>query len=260
MYRPKYVLRGTIASLLSWFYNLPTSAHALYGARTQLGPIHIRHHVKPVCDYFPRPGGFMRSRRRDPDHVQEYRLTRTVRRKSIMRLANLVIVTLLASSAPTLAQTAPPSPPPEARNNAMAYVKAVTTGDLYEINSSQIALQRSQDADVRQFASRLIDDHKKTLAKTMEAAAKSGLKPSPPLLDDGFTASINELQTASAADFDRLYLGQQIPAHRAAFGLSSYYANAGDDPTLRRSAKKRSNPINRHLSAANKLSKRILGK
>jgi len=77
------------------------------------------------------------------------------------------------------------------------------------------------------------------------------------MLDTGFKASISELQNASPLDFDSLYLGQQIPAHRAAFGLSSYYANAGDDPTLRRSAKKRSGPINRHLSTANKLLKEV---
>ncbi|MDD1449865.1 DUF4142 domain-containing protein [Sphingomonas sp. H160509] len=120
----------------------------------------------------------------------------------------------------------------------MAYVKAVTTGDLYEINSSQIALKKSQNLKIRQFASRLIEDHTKTMAKTMEVAVKNGLNPPPPALDTGSAASISELQTASTTDFDRLYLGQQIPAHRAAFGLSSYYANAGDDPALRRSAKK----------------------
>jgi len=176
-----------------------------------------------------------------------------------MKSMNLIVLTLLASAAPVLAQTPPPSPPPEARNNAGEYVKAVITGDLYEINSSQIALQKSQNAKIRQFASKLIKDHTKTMAKTMEVAAENGLNPSPPVLDGKFTASINELQTASAADFDRLYLGQLIPAHRAAFGLSSYYANAGDDPKLRRSAKKRSGPINRHLSAANKLNKEISG-
>lgn len=174
-----------------------------------------------------------------------------------MKFTKILMLTMLGCTLPALAQTAPPAPPPEARQNAMAYVKAVTTSDLYEISSSEIALQKSQNANVRKFASKLIKDHQKSMAMTMEVVVKNGLNSSPPMLDTGFKASISELQNASPLDFDSLYLGQQIPAHRAAFGLSSYYANAGDDPTLRRSAKKRSGPINRHLSTANKLLKEV---
>ncbi len=186
--------------------------------------------------------------------------TPDIEKETFVKGAKTFILTMLVCTSSALAQTAPPAPPPEARENAMAYVKAVTTSDLYEISSSEIALQKSQDATVRKFASKLIKDHQKSMAMTMEFAVKSGLNPSPPMLDARFKASVDELQNASALNLDSLYLGQQISAHRAAFGLSSYYANAGDEPTLQRSAKKRSQTINRHLSAANKLLKEISDK
>ena len=165
---------------------------------------------------------------------------------------------MTAGALPATAQTPPPPPPPEAMTQAMPYVMAAGMSDLYEINSSQIALQKSQNPKIRKFAQMLINDHTKTTAATMKAAQKAGLNPPPPMLDAGTQASITELQNASPADFDRLYIGQQIPAHRAAFGLHSHYANAGDQSALRSTARKAIAPVSHHLDMANKLQKDMM--
>lgn len=162
-----------------------------------------------------------------------------------------------AGAAPLLAQTPPPPPPAEARTMATPYVMAAGRSDLYEINSSQVALQKSQNKDVRKFAQMLIKHHQMTTAATMKAAAKAGLPPMTPMLDAGATASINELQTASAADFDRLYIGQQIPAHQAALDLHQTYATSGDQAPLRTSARAAVPIVRQHLDAAMKLQNRM---
>jgi putative membrane protein len=99
----------------------------------------------------------------------------------------------------------------------------------------------------------LIKHHQKTTAATMKAAQKAGLTPTPPVLDAGATASINELQTAAPADFDRLYLGQQVPAHQAALDLHQSFAAGGDQAPLRMSAKSAVPIVKQHLNAAMKL-------
>jgi putative membrane protein len=157
------------------------------------------------------------------------------------------------TSTPLLAQTPPPPPPAEAKTSAMPYVMAAGMSDLYEINSSQVALQKSQTPAVRKFATMLIKHHTMTTAATMKAAKKAGLTPTPPVLDAGATASINELQTASAADFDRIYIGQQIPAHQAALDLHQSYASGGDQAPLRTSAKAAVPIVKQHLNAAMKM-------
>jgi len=178
-----------------------------------------------------------------------------------IKLTGAALALVVAGGAGSaIAQTPPPPPPPEAMTQAMPYVMAAGMSDLYEINSSQIAMQKSQNPKIRQFANMLIKDHTKTTAATMKAAQKAGLNPPPPMLDAGATASIAELQNAPAADFDRLYIGQQIPAHRAAFGLHSHYANAGDNSALRSSARKAIAPVAHHLDMANKLQKDMMGK
>lgn len=174
-----------------------------------------------------------------------------------MRIGYACAAVMYASAVPALGQTPPPPPPADAMTQAAPYVMAAETNDLYEIESSKIALQKTQNAKVRKFASGLIKDHNKITAETMKAAEKAGLSPPSPTLNAGITASLDELRNASAADFDRLYVGQQILAHRVAFGLHSHYSNAGDQSALRRSARKAIAPIERDLNEANKLNAQI---
>ena len=166
---------------------------------------------------------------------------------------------LSVGSVASIAQTPPPPPPAEARTSAMPYVMAAGMSDMYEINSSQIALQKSQNKDVRKFATMLIKHHQMTTAATMKAAKKAGLNPPPPMLDPNAQPSITELQNASATDFDRLYIGQQIPAHQAARDLHASYAASGDQAPLRASAKTAVPIVQQHLDAAMKLQTKMAG-
>jgi putative membrane protein len=160
---------------------------------------------------------------------------------------------LAATSIASVAQTPPPPPPPEARTQAMPYVMAAGQSDMFEINSSQVALQKSQNPAVRRYAQMLIKHHQKTTAATLKAARKARLSPTPPMLDPGATASINELQTASAADFDRIYLAQQVPAHQAALDLHQAYSQGGDQAPLRMTARTAVPIVRSHLVAAQRM-------
>lgn len=162
----------------------------------------------------------------------------------------MVALALAGITAPALAQTPPPPPPAEARVQAAPYVKAAGQSDLYEINSSQIAVQKSPNAAVRRYAEMLVKHHRKTTAATVAAARKAGMTPPAPMLDPGAAASIAELQSASPADFDRLYLGQQIPAHQAALDLHKGYGTSGDKPQLRATARKAVPIVQQHLTLA----------
>jgi len=160
---------------------------------------------------------------------------------------------LAGAAAPALAQTPPPPPPAEAKTTADAYVKAAGASDQFEIQSSQIALQKTQNPAVRKFADMLIKHHQKTTAATVKAAQKAGLTPPPPALDPGAQPSITELQNASAADFDRIYLAQQVPAHQAALDLHQSYAANGDKAPLKTSARAAVPIVKQHITAAEKL-------
>lgn len=174
-------------------------------------------------------------------------------------LTGLAMVLASAAALPAAAQTPPPPPPPEAKTQAMPYVMASGMSDLYEISSSQIALQKAQSPAVKRFANMMIKEHQKTTAKTMAAAKKAGLNPTPPALDAGATASINELQSAAPGDFDRMYLAQQLPAHQAALDLQQSYAANGDQAALRANAKAAAPIVKRHVDMVTKLQSGDMG-
>jgi len=172
----------------------------------------------------------------------------------MIRLRTLPLALLLAGTAVTAsAQTPPPPPPAEAKMQAAAYVMAAGKSDMYEIESSRIALQKTQNAGIRRYADMMIKHHQKTTADTMAAARKAGMNPAPPAPDAGITASLGELQAASGADFDRLYLGQQVPAHQAALDLHQSYGAGGDQPALKATAKKAVPIVKQHLAAAQRM-------
>lgn len=170
----------------------------------------------------------------------------------IRTFGTLIALTLAGASAAGIAQTPPPPPPAEAKTQAAAYVDAAAKSDMYEIESSKLALQKSDNAKIKLFANMMIRDHTKTTAATKAAAKKAGLNPPPPAPDAGITASLTELQNASGADFDRLYLAQQLPAHQAALDLHQSYAAGGDQAALRASAKAAVPIVQRHIAMAHK--------
>lgn len=161
--------------------------------------------------------------------------------------------TMFVSQLPAQAQTPPPPPPAQARSQAAAYVAAAGKSDLYEIQSSQVALEKAQTPAIRAFAQMLIEHHEMTTAATLKAAAKAGMPPARSALDAAATASVAELQSASAADFDRLYLAQQIPAHKAALELHKGFSANGDQTDLRASAAAAVPIVQKHLVAAMEL-------
>jgi putative membrane protein len=168
---------------------------------------------------------------------------------------NLAAAALAFVAAPALAQTPPPPPPAEAKTSAMPYVMAAGMSDQFEIQSSQIAVQKSPNAATRKYAQMLIKHHQKTSAATMKAAMRAKLSPPAPMLDPGAAPSIAELNAASPADFDRIYFAQQVPAHQAALDLHQSFARGGDAAPLRITARTAVPIVKQHLTGATKMMK-----
>lgn len=156
----------------------------------------------------------------------------------------------LALAAPAVAQLQPPPAPPEAKVQAQPFLEAAGMSDVYEITSSQIALMKSRNPKVRSYATELIGHHTMTTNTALAAAKKGGVTPPPPVLNAGMRAMISELNAAAPGEFDRLYVGQQIPAHQGALDVQSGYAQGGDNPALRAAAKAAVPIVRKHLAEA----------
>jgi putative membrane protein len=132
------------------------------------------------------------------------------------------------------------------------YVQMAAASDLFEMQSSNLARTRAQSPDVRQFAEMMIADHTQTTAQLTAAANAAGTPPDPRLLPMQVDM-MNQLQGASAADFDRVYMTQQVQAHEMALALHSNYARSGDNANLRSVAATATPIIEHHLGRARQL-------
>lgn len=133
-----------------------------------------------------------------------------------------------------------------------AYVEMAAASDLFEIQSSQLALSRAQRPEVRQFAQMLIDHHRQTTAQLTAAATAAGTPPTPDLMPMQ-QQMMDELRGASGAGFDAVYLRQQVPAHEMALALHENYARNGDTAALRGTAAAAVPIIRQHLDRARQL-------
>lgn len=161
----------------------------------------------------------------------------------------------LGFSAAAMAQSPSDPPPPTAAPvlSAMPFMQVAGESDVYEITSSQIAVQRAQDSKVRDFASMLIGHHTFTTNTMLTQAKAAGLQPPPAVLGQGTRAKIDQLLAAGPADFDRIYIQQQVPAHEEALAVMSAYADGGDKAPLRTAAKGAVPIITQHLEHARML-------
>jgi putative membrane protein len=136
---------------------------------------------------------------------------------------------------------------PTARN---AYVRMAAASDLFEIQSAQMARTRATSPAVRDFAQMLIDHHSQTTAQLMTAARASGMPPMTPRLLPMQVNMLATLRGTSSANFDRLFVTQQVPAHEMALALHSNYAQNGDTPALQAVAATAVPIVQSHLDRA----------
>jgi putative membrane protein len=110
----------------------------------------------------------------------------------------------------------------------------------------------SQNADIKSFAQRMIDDHAKATEDLKSAAAKDGVTV-PTTLDADGTTNLQKLQSAKPGDFDSLYVQMQNDAHMAAVGLYAGYVQAGQAGAIKDHATKTLPTLKMHYDMVLKL-------
>jgi putative membrane protein len=133
------------------------------------------------------------------------------------------------------------------------FLQMAASGDLFEIQSSQLAHQMAKSPAVHSFASMIETDHKMLSAQMMAAAQAAGLTPPPPALLPPDQAMLEQLRNAPPGTFDVAYRDVQVMAHQKAVNLFQNYANSGDNPTLRATAAQALPKLQHHLAMAQAL-------
>jgi putative membrane protein len=156
----------------------------------------------------------------------------------IPRIFALAVVAMTAAGG-LFAQTAnvDVSPPTEdemqmAMTTPQAFADRAASSNMFEIMSSELALEKSQSQDVIALAQKMIDDHQAAGEKMKVAAAAEGVTPTATLMPD-HQAQLDNLTASAPESFDAAYLGAQLAAHNEAVSLFQGYASQGPDGQLK---------------------------
>lgn len=137
--------------------------------------------------------------------------------------------------------------------NTSDFVAAAAMSDMYEIESSRMAVGRSQNAEVKKYAQMMIDMHTKTSAELKAAAQGVEDAIIPTALDERRKGLLDNLRGSSPADFDDKYLDQQTVAHTETLAFMEGYARGGDNEKLKAVAVKTAPIVKQHLDEATRL-------
>lgn len=157
-------------------------------------------------------------------------------RSIIIASAMLALIACGQQATTTTESTTPTTPPPAAAPiapSAQEFAQSVANSDAFEIQSSQLAAQRAQRQEVKDFAATMVRDHTMTTQQLTALAPQINLTPPTPQLDAAQQGQIDSLRSQNGAAFDAAYIDAQVAAHTEAVGLFERFANGGEPGPLR---------------------------
>jgi putative membrane protein len=161
-----------------------------------------------------------------------------------------LVVALLTLALPTMAvaQGSHSSGPPAAAETEK-FIHTAADANTLEIQSSQIALQKTTNEQVKDFAHLMIKDHTRIGDEFESIAEKQNLQ-LPKGLDSKSQSSLKRLQSESGTRFSRTYARMMLKGHQQAVKLFQSYAQNGDDQQLKEWAEQTLPTLQEHLRRA----------
>jgi putative membrane protein len=129
---------------------------------------------------------------------------------------------------------------------------------LAEVNLSELAVRFARDPAVRQFAQRMIADHRRAGMELTQMANRHSIK-LPATMDDEHQKLFDKLQKLQGAEFDRAYMEAMVKDHEQAVKLFETQAKDGKDEGMKQWAGKLAPILKRHLETARKVCEQSKG-
>jgi putative membrane protein len=127
-----------------------------------------------------------------------------------------------------------------------AFVKKALEGNMAEVQMGQLALQKSSDDQVKQFAQRMVDDHGKMLDQLKPAAQAMGVKV-PDRPSKGAMKNMDKMKALSGDAFDQAYIKDMVKDHKKDSSEFKQEAQNTQNPQLKQLVTEASQTIDSHL-------------
>jgi putative membrane protein len=188
--------------------------------------------------------------------------------RSLAAAAVLVVLTAPAGIAeaqtarPAAASAAAASTPMEKPSRAGAlsaadrkFVEQAAMGGAAEVEAGRLAQQKAGNEAVKQFGSRMVQDHGDAGAELKQlATAKNVTLPNAP--DATHQAEMHKLEKLSGAAFDREFTRMMVRDHEKVVAAFEKQSTSGSDPELKAFAAKTLPTLRTHLQMAKQIQSR----
>lgn len=136
---------------------------------------------------------------------------------------------------------------------------AAMQGNNAEMDMAELAIKRSNADEVKGYAKKMITEHEGLMNEMTPVLQRLLAGKTPERLAPADKLAMLHLQSLSPADFNQMYVMQQIGDHLASLTAFKTAAENGTDPQLKEAARKWTPTIQSHLEMAVDLAKHVGG-
>lgn len=132
------------------------------------------------------------------------------------------------------------------------FTTQAAVGGMAEVELGKMALDKSSNAQVKEFATMMVKDHGMANAELMSIAKQKNIT-LPSTVDDEHKKKMEDLSKKTGADFDKAYVNAMVDGHKSTLKLMEDESNDGKDADLKAFATKTAPIVQSHLEMINKI-------
>ena len=189
-----------------------------------------------------------------------------MRRTTIAAVVLTAAISLTLVATATARRTGPADTSPTVAAQTLddpTIVAIFDAANTADIETGELAMQRGQSEEVRDFGAMLARDHKTVRQQGRDLAAKLGVTPTPPKDDAGakaHAAAMAKLRALPAAQFDHAFLQHEVAFHTSVIdAMTTTLLPAIRNTEVRELVTKVAPAFKAHMMAAESLDKRLAG-
>jgi putative membrane protein len=133
----------------------------------------------------------------------------------------------------------------------------INTSNAAEITTSELALEKATNAEVKSYARDMIAEHR-TMQKQADQLAQKAQTPAQPAakadqMQGMVTASVDSMKALSGAQFDQKYMAFQVQSHQMTLDNLRRFENQAQNAELKAMITKAIPAVQGHLERAQKI-------
>jgi putative membrane protein len=162
----------------------------------------------------------------------------------------------VAASAPAIAKTNTPARTQQSTaHQDTRFLEKANQGNVDEIDLAQLALQKSSNEDVKNFAQKMVQDHTTLMNNMKPFANEAGLQP-PSHPSAATEAKKLKLDVLSGAAFDKAYIKAMVEDHHKDLQEFRAEIKATGYPAFKSAVEQGAQVVQEHLEMINQIAKK----